>query len=362
MGNLIGKAEKARRMINADGVAATSRWMALGVRRRIARYNGRIKWWSGEVAIARYRQLFWAIHVQKNRGVFSFEIATNIVGFFGQMTWCLFLLHYCEKRGLIPDIRLTGVFVDHNRGPDWLDYYFDWLRPIASKSLAARVRYTKKISAWSELGLPVPRIDIDTGARTLVKYLRPKPHIQKLVDDFWQKLSAHGPVIGLHFRGTDKVGEAPRVSWEYCVQVMRDYLHQHTDIKAVFVASDEQEFVDFIQMSMHGIPVYCHDDHYRSKAGDIQPIFLKDTGEGSYEKGEDALVNVLLLSKCATLIRTTSFFSAWASVFNPHLKVILLNKPYDDSFWYPEREILKSRNTEYRPEPAPILTAQQPPI
>jgi hypothetical protein len=71
---------------------------------------------------------------------------------------------------------------------------------------------------------------------------------------------------------------------------------------------------------------------------------------GQYEKGEDALVNALLLSRCSTLIRTTSFLSAFTSIFNPKLKVILLNKPYDRYLWYPETEILNSPNTNYCPE------------
>ena len=39
-------------------------------------------------------------------------------------------------------------------------------------------------------------------------------------------------------------------------------------------------------------------------------------------------MNALLLAKCGVLIRTTSFLSAWASLFNPELKVILLNNSH----------------------------------
>ena len=58
-------------------------------------------------------------------------------------------------------------------------------------------------------------------------------------------------------------------------------------------------------------------------------------------------------SKCTAVIRTTSFLSAWASIFNPDLKVVLLNKPYSNRLWYPEREILRLRDTEYWPESLP---------
>jgi len=71
---------------------------------------------------------------------------------------------------------------------------------------------------------------------------------------------------------------------------------------------------------------------------------------GGCKKGEDTLVNALLPSKCSTLIRTTSMLSACASFCNPDLKVILLNKPYDNRLIYPENEILRKPDTGYLPE------------
>jgi hypothetical protein len=198
------------------------------------------------------------------------------------------------------------------------------------------------------MGLPAgPRMSIDDGARLLRKYLRPKPHINAIVDGFWRTVSLDGPVVGVHYRGTDKTSEAPRVSWDHCLNVVENYLRNHHAVRAVFVASDERAFIDFIKNAVKSVSVYSHDDHYRSSDG--RPVHTA-IESGGYEKGEDALVNALLLSKCATLIRTTSLLSAWAVVFNPDLKVILLNKPYDNRVVYPETEILTRHDTEYVPE------------
>jgi len=267
------------------------------------------------------------------------------------MVWCLSILQHCQRHGLVPDIRLTGdTYLDRRRGPNWLNYYFESTNPMTSGELARRVRYTKKISAWREMGPPVlPRMSLDDGARTFYKYLRPKPHINKIVDDFWTTIGTDGPVVGVHFRGTDHSEEAPRVSYEHCLEVVENYLRNHKTIQAVFVASDEQAFVEFIKKSVkNNVSIYSHDDYYRSS--DDRPVFRTAIGEGGYEKGEDALVNALLLAKCSTLIRTTSCLSAWASIFNLDLKVILLNRPYDGKLWYPESEVLRRCNTEYLPE------------
>jgi hypothetical protein len=72
----------------------------------------------------------------------------------------------------------------------------------------------------------------------------------------------------------------------------------------------------------------------------IQNFYQRDLGEGNYRKGEEALINCLLLSRCSALIRTTSFLSAWASIFNPALPIVLLNAPYAKSPWYPEKLLI----------------------
>jgi hypothetical protein len=311
----------------------------------------RVRSWINQLWITRSaRTLSWAKRVRANEGVCSIEIANKHVGFFAQMIWCLHILQYCQRHGLIPDIRLTGeTYLDQERGPNWLDYYFDNTYPMTSEEVARRVQYTKKIVEFEEIGLPfAPKMSLDDGSRVLHKYLRLKSHIEAMVDDFWRPFSAGDSVVGVHFRGTDKAREAPRVSWAHCLTILTNYLRNHDTFVAVFVASDEEAFIDFIKTSVKDVPVYSRDDHYRST--DNRPVHTK-VGEGTgYKRGEDALVNALLLSRCSTLLRTTSFLSAWASIFNPNLKVILLNRPYDDKLWYPECEIIGRPDTEYMPE------------
>ena len=324
------------------------------------------------------RRLQWAIPMRANRGICSVEIASNTVGFFSQLTWCLRILQYCDRHHLIPDIRMTGEsYRDRKRGENWLNYYFDWTTQMSPEELSRKVRYTKKMCedckygfcnssprCYGRLQPLVPEISLEEGARIFHKYLRPNAHICRIVDDFWTAIDVDGPVVGVHFRGTDHLEEAPRVSYEHCRHVLESYLQSHKNINAIFVASDEQPFVDFIKQSVDGaLPIYSRNDYYRSSHGvdkselphvrresDVSPVFRTAVGEGGYEKGEDALVNSLLLSNCSTLIRTTSRLSAWASIFNLDLRVILLNRPYEDALWYPETEVVTRWNTEYVPE------------
>jgi hypothetical protein len=340
--DLRAKAETARRVFGSGGICALADKTFQAGRSWISRWGRSL--WITRCA----RRLWWTMRMRANDGVCSVEIATDWVGFFGQLSWCLHIFQYCERHGLIPDLRLTGkVYLDQTNGLNWLDHYFDLMQPITLEEITKRVRYTKKISDLVQMGPPIaPQMSLDDGARLLRKYLRPKPHISKIVEDYWISLGIEGPVLGVHFRGTDK-SEGPRVSWQHCLRTLEDYLRNDYTIKAVFVASDEQGFIDFMKKSVTSPPVYSHDDHYRSNSD--RPIHT-DLKNGAYEKGEDALVNALLLSKCSIVIRTTSFLSAWASIFNPELKVVLVNKPYDKYLWYPESEILKAHHTRYLPE------------
>ena len=308
----------------------------MGIRSWSRRSLDRILW--------RAEWLRWEIWMRTTNGLCSVEIACPGIGFFAQMTWCLYILEYCERHRLIPDIRLTAVYTDPGKGSNWLDYYFNRYPTINADELASRLHYTVKID--HHRGPPVrPRLNIDEAALVFRKYLEPKPHITQLVESFWNGLNVSGPILGVHYRGTDKFGEASRVPWQHCLDIINKYVEENR-ISAVFAASDEQAFVDWLKHSVQSTPVYFRNDHYRGL--DIRPIHTEIEGNG-YAKGEDALVNALLLAKCSMVVRTTSFLSAWASIFNPNLRVILLNKPHRHNLWYPETEILRTASTECMP-------------
>lgn len=226
---------------------------AANTARRLRQMRSAIGRWARQLWILRCSQrLLWTIPMQENAGICSFEI-TSTSGFLAQLNWCLFMLQYCELHELIPDLSFAGVYLDPDRGPNWLNYYFDISRAITSEEVARRVRYTKKLGDFRELGPPTaPPMSLEEGARIVHKYLRPKLHITALVDDFWQTLGVDGPVLGIHFRGTDETDK---------------------NIKAVFVASNEQKFIDFVVELVKELPVYFYDDHYRTQPNDEVPPY-----------------------------------------------------------------------------------------
>ena len=133
-------------------------------------------------------------------------------------------------------------------------------------------------------------------------------------------------VIGVHHRGTDKVIEWSLVEYEktYQVikQVMKSYYPKQKKIK-IFVATDDQEFLTYLK-SIHPSCV-IYNNFVRSSNGVPLHYGENNLYANSYQKGREAVIDCLILSRCHTLIRpATSCFSLIFTFFNPALPVIAL--------------------------------------
>ncbi len=171
-----------------------------GAARGLRRMRSVIAPWVKRQWLFRWVQgLSWQIPMSTNGGICSFEINfTN--GFFAQLAWCLLIFKYCELHQLIPDICLSGQYRDPNRGRNWRDYHFDISRPMTSEGVPRRVRYTKKLGEYGELGQPMlHRMSLEDSTRLFFKYLKPKSHIMTLVDNFWNISRFMAPLSGFTF-------------------------------------------------------------------------------------------------------------------------------------------------------------------
>lgn len=301
----------------------------------------------------RLKPLYCPLQQRNNCGIFAVDIKAR-VGFFAQLNWCLYVFAHCERYNLKPAVVLSSPFYARHEGDNWLDYYFD--PPFLSeedRGLLANGRVkVSHISRIGQLGLPKnygQKMTLENANRLFYKNLSIKDDIQDYVRSF---VSAHFEkrrVVGLHYRGTDKIMEAQAVSYDHVRRVLVTYLDANPQVNAVFVASDEEGFILKIRKEFKRVEVICHDDLHRSRDG--AAIHTRPDGDPSV-KGREALVNCLLLSKCDTLIRTSSFLSGWSSVLNPALPVIMLNRPFDKKLWFPDAVIIKSALQIYSPDRA----------
>lgn len=301
---------------------------------------------QGEVARIdeRLKPLYIPWQQHDNGGVYAVDICAR-VGLFAQMNWLLYVLEHCERRALKPWVRLSSpYYCAPTRGADWLEHFFDWrqLGPQERAQIASGQCRLSRATTVEQLGFPdsyARDMRLRRARHLLDLHLLPKPALLAQVDGFVEREFGPEPIIGLHYRGTDKVTEAPQVPWEDAIAAVRDLALRQPQFRSVFVASDDANFITYAMQALRPLRVITHDDQERSSDG--LAVHTRIGVGDQYRKAEEALVNCLLLARCGALVRTASFLSGWASVFNPELPVVMLNRPYAGKTWFPDREVLR---------------------
>ncbi|QPK62483.1 hypothetical protein IVG45_16730 [Methylomonas sp. LL1] len=300
----------------------------------------------------RFNSIYCFFQQKRNHGIYAINInSTN--GFFAQLNWCIYIFDYCDHLGLRPFIHLSSPFYTVKAGDNWLDYFFtqNQATKIDKDILDNKAIIFSEISEINQLwnaSKISEKMSLNHANYLLNKYLTISNDIQQYVNLFVQENFSLNGTLGIHFRGTDKTSEASRVKWEYVKQCISNYLEKHNQVDTIFVASDEIAFIEWIKAEFnYRLRVVSHNDQEISRDG--KPIHANPNKGCNYTKGKEALINCLLLSKCDALVRTASFLSGWASIFNPTMPVIMLNKPYTQTTWFPDKVILQNSLSSYLP-------------
>lgn len=298
------------------------------------------------------KPFYCPLQQRRNHGIYAVRIDARI-GFFAQLNWCLYIFAHCERHNLRPSILLVSPLYARVKGENWLAYFFDSLTLTEAdrQRLQDRSIQVSHITDIGQMGLPVEyqsQMTLESANRLLRNQLSIKPEIRDYIQSFVDQHFSQRTVLGVHYRGTDKKSEAPPVPWEYVAKTIANYLEANPRIDALFVASDEGEFIDWIRSRFNQIDVISHNDQERSREG--VAIHVRPNWGDNYIKGKEALVNCVLLSKCAALIRTASFLSAWSSVFNPELPIVMLNRPFKDKWWFPDAVVAQRSLDTYLPD------------
>ncbi len=149
------------------------------------------------------------------------------------------------------------------------------------------------------------------------KHLHIKKEILIEVDEFYHHHKLQN-TIGVHYRGTDITIHHPKVDIQRYFNEIDKILHR---FEKVFLCSDEYQTINIFR------------DKYKDALITTQSITLSDNcdipsykqiGEGGYQKGKDVLIESLLLSKTAFLIKSRSNVSNFSLLFNPDLRFINL--------------------------------------
>jgi hypothetical protein len=276
-----------------------------------------------------------------NKGVFSIEIESR-TGFFAIMQMVLFILVYCEEKGLFPDIGAAGgIYGEPTATVDWFRQLFDGVRlPDASTGdrLARRVSIrTSKIKDLSELGFRSQyemRLSLSAASDLFNRTYRPTASVCGEVDSIAKRLGISSKTLAVHYRGTDKVHEAKATPWPFMCEAIEAILHNRPDLANIFLATDDGHFSEYLRHHPFKVPVITAPAQYLPK-GNV-PIHF--SGHPGLAIGREALITCLLLARCGFLLKTASYLSAWAKIFNPALDVWLISPSIGLGF-FPDRAL-----------------------
>ena len=219
----------------------------------------------------------------------------------------------------------SGLYLDPTKGANWWEYYFEPLN-IGSEDIPKQNLSLPEICLLG--GCQGFALSREKAFRLIQKYISIKPHIQIEVDDFFKRHFKGCFVIGVHHRGTDKKLEATPVPYEKTYDnlqaVIGNLSNRHRKHYKIYVATDDQKFLDYL-IDLFPKEKLIYHDFVRST--NDQPVHFNDQLYSSnYQKGKEALLDCLLLSKCNYLIfPRASSLSITSAFFNPFMFICPLS-------------------------------------
>lgn len=172
----------------------------------------------------------------------------------------------------------------------------------------------------------------ERAAAVIGRHIRPRAYLAEKVEAFWDEHMAGRRVVGVHMRGTDAVSSGEGRAHRRDSLVLESYreevgrrLTSAPDTR-IFVASDDQRSLDFMIDAFGDRVVAC--DSYRHDSGEVagrgptgslMPAYVARDRALAARNGEEAVIEYLLLARCALLVHNGSSLARTALLHNPAL-------------------------------------------
>lgn len=293
-----------------------------------------------------------SLPTNRTRQVLLVRMNHGSAGFFAYVLFALNQLIFAVQWGLVPYIDFgkctvnghdhyasggANLYYDPASGPNMWEYYFE---PVSSYRLGSsnfethalpskliwRLHHKEANSVFAYYyGVHASKRGYDEAwyrtmrtraSQLLGRFVRPRQHLLKAVDEYWS--SHFGPganVLGVHMRGTDKQADiggniVPPQLYMHHIDI---YLQQHPNAR-VFLATDSPRFLR--RMRERYSTKLVARNALRSERNAFLDVQFAGTNE---RKGFDVLIDALLLSRCAFLLKSSSAVGEFAIYFNMSL-------------------------------------------
>ena len=257
-------------------------------------------------------------------------------GIYGQcLIWLLEVLHSLEKNNIIKDntkvIFNVNTLNNDNLIPKFIQQknIYDIDKSIEPIKISVRDYKLNKI--------PYNSFDINNKSfgkvnKIFNKYFK----FNDLITNQVKKLNINNKTLGIHYRGTDKNYykiEANAITKTEMILIIQDYM-KNNNVEKIFCCSDEQSFIDSIKILYPDKVI----DYEQIRSNNSDNLGLHKYGRNFNEKDRDNLtssciIDMLALSKCGVVLKTSSALSSFSKILNPSLKLYTVSSMKQP--WFP---------------------------
>lgn len=266
-------------------------------------------------------------------------IRSTNAGFFSNFRGTVYTFHKCEEIGITPYVLWdSGLYVDKSVGKNYWEYYFEQIGDINDK----KKQYLLHDMSWNRKYFTRERTN-----HLIMKYVTIKKEIREKIDSFWvDNVTDDDSVLGVHLRLTDKMecdkhGEPETgkpVDVDHYIKHIKIYCDKNKDSK-IFLATDSIDDIEKLK-SVFGDKIFFREDVIRSSG--LKSVHHHLQGD-NYKKGEDVIIDCVLLSQCDYLFKGISNVAMCSLFFNKELEHFNLNEYYNKDM----RESFIKQNLDY---------------
>jgi hypothetical protein len=300
------------------------------------------------------------LEIQGYRKIYHIRLDLDGAGWGAVILHIISLLRYCDRENYYPVVDLDGdcinAYFDSAHGNNTWHQYFEPVMPLSSgellkylpeldqENLIHRLSseeakkicvehddsvYSYTFGRWRNIKIPDLELWYDherAKARATIKqYIRPNQPLQQRIDTFIEQHFSAEFTLGLHVRGTD-LNYAPVVAPAEYFSHVDQWLKEKPTLK-IFLATDQIQYLDVFRERYGDIVIYTN--CFRSD-NDVAPFNRDEITP--FEKGEEVMLDILLLSRCDFLIKSSSNVSEMAMYFGENLQCLDLAYNKDKAY------------------------------
>lgn len=250
-------------------------------------------------------------------------IDSRVHGLYACFHCILYGLYICEEEGIKPLIALGSnhLYYDNSIGENIFTYFYkqDAIPDIAVPTMTV-----------TNLGGYLNWVNISIKEKVLSnllikKYFILNDAVTAAITRFQNRFFSGNRMLGVHYRGTDKISETPLLHFSEYVKKI-DYLFNGNFCDKLFFATDELELRTYVK-NRYGEKAILYDiEGHQTSAASIPSTGLHFIeGSSPYLNARNAIMEAYLLAGCDLFISShKSSMSVFVTFINPDIIHIIL--------------------------------------